>query len=447
MAVRKKSDPESEGKSVTQTQKAAVTKPVINTKADDDAAKRLAMARAAILKATGQKSVGEDKSARPYVSTGSFLLDHAIGGILAEDGKTPVCPGYPRKAITEIYGAESSGKTTAALEAIAAVQRTPGGTAMFIDFEKALNQRYARKIGVSFDPSKLLFFQPDTMEEGWKQLFIGLKAGVDIVVVDSIAAMVPKEELEKGFDDPARIGALARALSNVLPKIMTWLNDKTISTNPKGTALIFINQVRSTINPQAKGDNKTTPGGMALKFYVFLRIMFTKIRAESVKRKDKFTGKDRTYPYGQHTQAKIVKSKIDGTNGHTTDLFIRYSQGIDNYYSLIEGGIATRVISKSGSTLSYKGHEERSKDKFRTYIVENPAVFQDLKARVLEVVRSEEVIEDLTDEDELMASMANEFGETDENFIPQPAAVEEVEVEGGDFTESEQLAQDDPTAN
>jgi recombination protein RecA len=430
------------GKPVTRMARTVST----NTKADEETAKRLAAVRAAILKETGHKTVGEDKSAKPCVSTGSVLLDHLIGGSPAEDGKGLVCPGYPRRHITEIYGAESSGKTTAALEAIVEVQATPGGSAMFIDFEKALSQRYARSIGVSFDPGKLVFIQPDTMEEGWKMLFGGLKAGVDLIVIDSVSAMVPKAELEKSFDDPAKIGAQASAFSIVLPKLMTWLNNRDVSKNPKGTAIIFINQIRATISANAKGDTDNTSGGKALKFYAYLRVKFTKIRHESIKRKDKFTRKERTYNFGQHTQAKIVKSKIDGTNGHTTDLFIRYNHGIDNFYSLIEAGVATRIIQKNGSTLSFNGHEERSKDKFRGYLLNNSAAFEELKSRVLQAVRSDEPVEDLSDEDEIVISMDGLFDGDDTSSTP---SVEQVEVESSDFAEEDQAAQDaasDPAA-
>jgi len=421
--------------------KAAAKTPAAKA-ADEDAAKRVAMARAAILRSTGKKIVGEDKSALPYVSTGSFLLDHLIGGTMAEDGKASICPGYPRRCYTEIYGAEASGKTTAALEAVADIQKQPGGIAMYLDFEKALNQKYARSIGVVFDPNKLMLFQPDTMEEGFKMLWAGLKMGVDLIVIDSVAAMVPKEELEKGFDDPQRIGAQARVLSIILPKLATWFNNPTISTNPKGTALIFINQIRALISTTSRNpDADNTPGGKALKYYAHLRVKFTRLRGEKVERKNKFTGKVQKYDFGQHTQAKIIKSRLDGSNGHTTDLFIRYGHGIDNYYSLIESGVATHIIKKSGSTLSYGGHDERSRDKFRSYLVNNPAIFEELKIKVVRAVKDDAPIEELDEDDELVESMDEAF----EALTTEESSSEEV-IETEDFVAEDQAAQDDTAA-
>ena len=412
--------------------------------ADQETAKRLQMARAAIFKVTGKKNVEVSKTSMGSVSSGSFLLDHLIGGNLAEDGKAPVCPGYPRRHITELYGAEASGKTTAALEAVAAVQKIPGGSAMYLDYEHALNQRYARSIGVSFEDDKLLFYQPDTMEEGWKLFVLGLRAGVDIIVIDSVAAMTPREELEKDLDKAARVGVQASNLSNNLKKVVTWLHSTKVSANPKGTAVVLINQTRANISTgPVKGDAESTAGGKALKFYAYLRIKFTKIRSEAIKRKNPLTGKEQSYQYGNHTQAKIVKSKIDGTAGHTTDIFIRYGQGIDNYYSLLEAAVATKIVQRSGGTNKYGSYVAPSKDKFRDLLINNQALYEEIKLKTLAAVRdTKEITED--DADDIQEVLDDAFGggggAAEDDELDNLAVVE---IEAEDFTDEDAKGQEE----
>lgn len=397
---------------------------------DPQRAKAASAARAAVLKATGQKSISFNPAPLAAVSSGSSLIDDVIGGTLADDKSGPVCPGYPRRFITEIYGAESSGKTTAALQAIAEVQKQ-GGLAMFLDFEHALNHKYAKAVGVNFDEDKLLLFQPENLEQGWKMLYLGLKTGVDLVVVDSVSSMVPKEEMEKKLDDPARIGALARAMSLMLPKICMWLHSKDHSTNPLGTALVFINQTRAIISANARGDMDNTSGGKALKFYAYLRLKFSRIRSEILKKKDRFSGKERSYPIGNHTQVKIVKSKVDGKQGYTTDIFIRYGQGIDDYYSMIEAAANNKVIGKSGAFYSYAGEQFQGRDKLRNYLLENPKVFSEIRVKVLNAVRDDRLVTeaDLEDEDSIIESLDAALGDSDEatSEAPEELVIEETE--------------------
>jgi recombination protein RecA len=415
-----------------------------NSAAEDAATgKRLQQARAQIFKMTGKKDVEVSKTSMPHVGTGSFLLDHLIGGTPAEDGKGPLCPGYPRRYITEVFGAEASGKTTSALEAVAEVQKLPGGSALYLDFEHGLNQKYARAIGVSFDPNKLLFVQPDTMEQGWQMILVALHAGVDLIVVDSVAAMTPKDELAKDLEKAAKVGAQASNLSNNLKKVLKWLHNPKFSTNPKGTAIVLINQTRAVISTggPARGDSETTPGGKALKFYCHLRVKFTKVRGEFIKRKNPGTGKEQNYQYGNHTQVKIVKSRIDGTNGHTTDIFIRYGQGIDNYYSLIESGVATKIIQRTGGTNKYGTYVAPSKDKFRELLINNPALFEEIKTKVLSAMKSD--IDTVAEEEDIEEVLANAFGGEDEGEDPADEldALAE-EITASDFTEEEASEQE-----
>jgi recombination protein RecA len=280
------------------------------------------------------------------------------------------------------------------------------------------------------------------MEEGWKMAAFGLKAGVDLIVIDSVAAMTPRDELEKDLDKAARVGAQASNLSNNLKKVLNWLHNPKISTNPKGTAVVLINQTRAVISTggPARGDNETTPGGKALKFYCHLRVKFTKIKGEFVKRKNRATGKEQSYQYGNHTQVKIVKSRVDGTNGHSTDIFIRYGQGIDNYYSLIESAVVNKIIQRTGGTNKYGNYVAPSKEKFRDLLINNPALFEEIKLKTLASIRDGAV--DAPDEDdeieELMANLGSGENASEDDDIEATLA----EVEGSDFTEAEAEEQD-----
>ena len=352
---------------------------------------------AAVLKTTGHKPILENKKPLPAVPSGSMAIDDLIGGTLSADKTGPKCPGYPRRKITEIYGPESSGKTTAAIQAIAAVQKA-GGTAMFLDFEHALDHQYAKRVGMSFDSDKLVLFAPDSLEQGWKMINIGIRAGVDLIVVDSVASMVPQAEIDKPPGDAARIGAVAAAMSSTLPKIVGWLGsqDPQYNRNPLGTALVFLNQIRATIQTGGHGgggggEGDNTSGGKALKYYAYLRVKFTRIRGESVKRKDPMTGKERTYNYGNHTQVKLVKSKVDGKQGFTTDIFIRFNYGIDDHYSLIEAGVSNKLISKSGASYEYAGQKFVGKDKIRKFFLDNPKLFLELRFKILKSIRDDDV--------------------------------------------------------
>lgn len=342
---------------------------------------------------------------------------------MALDGSGPKCPGYPRRAISEVFGAESSGKTTATLQAIADCQ-AKGGIAMFLDYEHALDHGYAKSIGVSFDENRLLIYEPNTFEEGLKMIFGGLKGGVDLIVLDSVASMLPKSQLEKTLDKDATIGALARAMAQSLPKITVWLNSPEHSSNPKGTALVFINQTRAEITTGSKGPNTNTAGGKALKFFCFLRLMFTRIGSEYVERKDKITGTKKRYPYGNHTIVKVVKNKVDGKQGHATNIFIRYGQGIDEQYSLISAAVTNKLIKKQGTWLELPGGERyQGREQLRKYLKDNPQVFNDLRVKVMTAIQAsaEELADDLTEDDVIKAdfdsSFDDEFGDDEGESI------------------------------
>lgn len=387
---------------------------------DPSSASRAALmkkARAAILKSTKQKPLEKTDKQLPHVPSGSFPIDMLIGGSPNKNGEM-ICPGYPRRHITEIYGPESSGKTTLAIEAMVQAQKA-GGMAMFLDFEHALDHRYASNLGLDYSDDKLMVYQPDSMEEGFKMIYIAIAIGVDIIVVDSVAAMVPKAELEKGFDDAAKIGAVARTFSQFLPKFVAYLHkfpklegdkEKTDPDHP-GTALVFLNQTRANINTSGagRGDNETTSGGKALKFYAYLRMRTSRIKSEFIERKDPISGKKRHFPYGNTTNVKIVKSKIEAKQGHSTEMFIRFGQGIDDYFSVIESSVTQKLVKRKGAYYVLGEHQFQGKDKFREFLIANDTVFEALKQKLREVLiasggaiepeESDDILEDMNFDD------------------------------------------------
>jgi recombination protein RecA len=381
------------------------------------------LVRAAILKHMGLKPEIARFTSYAHVSSGSFLINDIIGGSPTLGGKGPVCPGYPRKRITEIYGPASSGKTTAGLHAIAEVQKA-GGCAMFLDFEQAIHHGYAKTLGVSFDPEKLLLYSPTTLEEGFQLIFFGIGLGIDLIVVDSVAAMIPKKELERKIEDEDLVGLQARKLSSLLKRVVAWLNDPELKRNndrnADGTAMVFINQPRADI----KTGGETTAGGKALKFYSSLRLEFRKVREESIKKKDPITGVERKFPYGNHTQVKVAKNKMDARQGSTTDIFIRFGSGIDDYYSVIAAGINLKVIRKEGAWYVYGGERIQGREKFRLYLKENPDIFKKIRDSVLQIATAaiSEIVPDEDESDILSTGAQKEFGDDDEGLEAEAEA-------------------------
>ena len=320
-----------------------------------DREKSLETALAQIDRQFGKGSVmrlGSDERAPvAVIPTGSIALDVALG-----------VGGLPRGRIVEIYGPESSGKTTLTLHAIANAQRA-GGIAAFIDAEHALDPDYAAKLGVDIDA--LLVSQPDTGEQALEIADMLVRSGaIDLIVVDSVAALVPRAEIEGEMGD-SHVGLQARLMSQALRKLTGGLNQ----TN---TTMIFINQLREKIGVFF-GSPETTAGGKALKFYASVRMDIRRIE----------TLKDGTDAVGNRTRVKVVKNKV-APPFKQAEFDLLYGQGISREGSIIDMGVDQGFIRKSGSWYTYEGDQlGQGKEKVRTYLRDNPALCDEIEEKIL----------------------------------------------------------------
>ncbi|WP_257386373.1 recombinase RecA [Tahibacter caeni] len=323
---------------------------------DDNKRKALASALSQIEKQFGKGTVMRmgDKAAEPVdaVSTGSFALDMALG-----------IGGLPRGRVVEIYGPESSGKTTLTLQAIASCQRA-GGTAAFVDAEHALDPSYAEKLGVNVDD--LLVSQPDTGEQALEITDMLVRSGaVDMVVIDSVAALTPKAEIE-GEMGEMQVGLQARLMSQALRKL-------TGTIKKSGCLVIFINQLRMKIGMMMPGQNpETTTGGNALKFYASVRLDIRRIG--SVKKGDEIIGNE--------TKIKVVKNKL-APPFKQVFTEILYGEGISREGELIDLGVDHKLVEKSGSWYSYGGERiGQGKDNARNFLKEHKDVAAQIEAQL-----------------------------------------------------------------
>ena len=322
--------------------------------ASDDRQKALDRAMKQITKDYGKGSImrmGDETSINiETVSSGSLALDVALG-----------VGGYPRGRVVEIYGPESSGKTTVALHAIAAAQKA-GGTAAFIDAEHALDPSYARKLGVDVD--NLLLSQPDTGEQGLEIADALISSGaIDIIVVDSVAALVPRAEIDGEMGD-THVALQARLMSQAMRKLSGTINKtKTIA--------IFINQIREKVGVMF-GNPEVTPGGRALKFYSTIRLEVR--RAETIK--------DGSENIGNRTRIKVVKNKVAPPFKEAM-VDIVFGQGISQIGELVDMGSEKDIIDKAGSWYSY-GEDRigQGRENAKRYLADNPDIFEEVDKRV-----------------------------------------------------------------
>jgi len=366
----------------------------------------------------------------PAITTGNINLDNLIGGSLSLDKTGPICAGYPRKKITEIFGPEGSGKTTLAIAAAVQVIKR-GGLVMFLDFENSLDHKYASSLGIDLNnKDQFLLYQPPNMEAGMDMITLAIKIGVDLVIVDSVAAMVPAAELEKSASDAAKVGVRASKLSEILPKFVLMMNlEENLKNNPKGTALVFLNQLRAEIKSGPMGGGgESSAGGKALKFYASLRISVVRISSETIEIVDPVTKLRVKRPYGNQTIVKIVKTKVDSKQGATTKIFIRYGQGVDNILSMIEGSIAHKLMSRAGAVYTFQGQTFKGKDTFRKFFENNPEIYE-AQLKMLNDVLTQStgiVSDDDSDdgEDELDAHLRDQVNEVESEVIEEAAYAE-----------------------
>ena len=324
---------------------------------DENRSKALAAALAQIEKQFGKGSImrmGDGSIADDIqaVSTGSLGLDVALG-----------IGGLPRGRVVEIYGPESSGKTTLTLSVIAQMQKL-GGTAAFIDAEHALDPQYAQKLGVNV--GELLISQPDTGEQALEIADMLVRSSaVDVIVIDSVAALTPKAEIEGEMGD-SHVGLQARLMSQALRKL-------TANIKRTNTLVIFINQIRMKIGVMF-GSPETTTGGNALKFYASVRLDIRRIGA--IKKGDEVVGSE--------TRVKVVKNKVSPPFKEAI-FDILYGEGVSREGEIIELGVANKFIDKSGAWYAYQGEKiGQGKDNAREFLREHPDMAQEIEAQIRE---------------------------------------------------------------
>ena len=307
--------------------------------------------KGAIMK-LGDKAVENIES----ISTGSISLDHALG-----------VGGLPRGRVIEIYGPESSGKTTLALHAIAMAQRS-GGIAAFIDAEHAFDRTYAQKLGI--DIENLLISQPDNGEQALEIVENLIRSGaIDIIVIDSVAALTPRSEIEGEMGD-SKMGLQARLMSQALRKLTSTIS----KTN---TCCVFINQLREKIGVMF-GNPETTTGGNALKFYSSVRIDIRKMN--QIKEGENITG--------NRARVKIVKNKV-APPFRKAEFDIIYGEGISKYGEIIDLGVDMNILKKSGSWFSYGDTKlGQGRDAVKSLLIDNPELAEELEAKIREGLKN-----------------------------------------------------------
>ena len=334
--------------------KAVKTTKAVSVEGADEKKKALETALSQIKKECGEESIRRLGDAADLkisaVSTGSLNLDLALG-----------VGGLPKGRIVEIYGPESSGKTTVALHSVAEAQKA-GGTAAFIDAEHALDPVYAKAIGVNID--ELLVSQPDSGEQALEITEKLVNSGaVDIIVIDSVAALVPRQEIEGSMGD-SHMGLQARLMSQALRKLSGAIS----KTN---CIVIFINQLREKLNVMY-GNPETTTGGRALKFYASVRI--------EVRKADVL--KNGTEAYGNHVKCKVVKNKV-APPFKEAEFDILYGEGISKEGNILDAAVELDIIKKSGAWFSYEGEKlGQGRDNIRRHLKENPEFCKIIEEKV-----------------------------------------------------------------
>lgn len=385
-----------------------------------------------LFRAMAKKSVGEDifeqdrvtSQGVEYLSTGIMTVDMTIAGEEQE------CLGFPKAAITEVYGYESSGKTTLCLQGCAETIRE-GGVVVYVDFEHALQPAYAKALGVPYgDESKFIHLSPATLEDGMQYAVDAVRANVTMVVIDSIAAMSPKKlqfaDQEKGerrtIQDVNQPGVKAKAIAGALENHLV----PAIGKNGSMTSVVVVNQIRANIklNAYAGGSDTTTPGGNALKFYCNLRIELQCTKKEYKKTKNPIDGKVYNQPLGNIVRMRIVKSKVSSSQGTASEYYLRFGRGIDPIRTAVDLGLVHKFVSKAGAWYEDKasGLRAQGKDALITMLRDDPAAFGKLEQNLRDNFQKLFAVDtgsEVVDDDDLVVMDADEDANEGPKEIPE----------------------------
>lgn len=355
-------------------------------------------------------------SSMDHISTGCILIDHLIGGVQTLSGDL-LCPGFPRGRIIEIYGGEGSGKTSLCIQAAVRCQKARGST-MYLDYENAMSLQYAKQLGLQVEDSDTFqLWNPSHFEEGAELIAAGVQAGVDLIIVDSVAAMVPKKLMEGDVSDLGQIGILARSMSSFFPRIVKDIKRQ-------GTTLVFINQVRSRIKTSMydAGPDEDTSGGKAIKYYASLRLKLhpkTKLKIEI---KNPLTGEKEEQNHATIVRATCIKNKIAPLQGHTVDVVVRFGSGFDNVQSILDIALKRDLITKAGAWYKWIGSDQKE---IKLHSSERVYLF--LKSNTVELMALAQKIEDffvpiepldtmnLADDDIVAEEVPEEVSDLDDN--------------------------------
>jgi recombination protein RecA len=321
-----------------------------------------------------------------HINTGSIIVNSLIGGSKIPGKDLQICPGVPRGRIIEIYGPESSGKTTLGIS-ICVKAQLAGGSVAIIDFENALAEGYAKAQGLNFDDAFLDIWNPPHMESGFEIIKALVESNVDVILIDSVSAMVPQKVMEGEISKDEQMGLRARKLSQFLGALVTLLRNHT-------TCVIFINQVRTNIKTSKydHGPDEITSGGNALKFYASVRLKLQAKCKEMIEIVDQLSGEKKKIPIGTYTTVYCIKNKIDSHQGDFGIIFIRFGKGIDNKRTIIDIAMSPsyKIVAQNGAWISYTPKDKKlhlkiqGKEKFQTALEENPKVYESLRDEVID---------------------------------------------------------------
>jgi recombination protein RecA len=377
----------------------------------------------------------QHQKALDLIPTGSWVLDSLIG-----DGTMTGKPGgLPRGHIVEVFGDESSGKTTLALSAIRKVQEM-GGCGILLDFEQTFHPKYAENLGVDISSNKLIVMTPQHFQHGARLINDSLCMRPPLIVVDSVSAMTPKEVIEGACDEGAGVGLQARLMSAFLQYISKFLKDS-------NTCLLFLNQLRSVIkkNKFDHGPDEETSGGRALRYYSSVRLRLRKGSVEKIDVTSKITGKAGKEPMHVTVNATVVKNKIDKP-WSTAPIYIRFGEGFDNVLSIVELAINTKVVKKEGNsyTFPHKGGILKvvGKENLRKALEEKDKIFEELRSSLIireDTVAKEEYAElDKADAlEEMMSNTAETYIKKENKKKGQESEPESLDIDSNDGPEAE----------